>query len=65
LGYCPLENNLCSFAGDVNLRIGTFNPNLMRQQVQTWLALYKLIDATSTATLFSTGGPYINTPPSP
>ena len=65
VGYCPLENNLVSFAGQLNLRLGTFNAGLMRQQLQTWLTTYKLIDATSTATLFSSGGPYANPIPSP
>lgn len=64
LGYCPLENNLVSFAGDFNLRLGTFNASLMRKQIQTWLTTYQIIDSTSTATLFSSGGPYANTPPS-
>jgi hypothetical protein len=65
MGYCPLENNLVSFAGDLNLRMGTFSASLMREQLQTWLTAYKLVDATSTTTLFSSGGPYANTPPSP
>lgn len=65
MGYCPLENNLVSFAGVRNLRMGTFNASLMRQQIETWLDAYRLIDATSTAELFSSGGPYANTPPSP
>jgi hypothetical protein len=65
VGYCPLENNLVSFAGQLNLRLGTFSADLMRTQLQTWLTTYKLIDATSTATLFSSGGPYANPIPSP
>jgi hypothetical protein len=65
MGYCPLENNLVSFAGVQNLRMGTFNPSLMRHQIATWLDAYRLIDATSTAELFSSGGPYANKPPSP
>lgn len=65
MGYCPLENNLVSFAGRQNLKMGTFNPSLMRQQITTWIDAYQIVDATSTATLFSSGGPYANTPPSP
>jgi hypothetical protein len=65
MNYTPLENNLVSFAGPANLRMGTFNPSLMRHQIVTWLDAYQMIDATSTAELFSSGGPYVNTPPSP
>jgi hypothetical protein len=29
-----------------------FNASFMRHQIETWLATYQLIDATSTSTLF-------------
>ncbi len=56
MGYCPLENNLVSFAGKPNLK--DFNADYMRKQLVTFLDLYQSVDATSTDELFSVGGPY-------
>ena len=63
MGQVPVENNLVTFDGAGHM--ADFNASFMRHQLETYLALYQLIDATSTATLFSSGGPYLNTPPSP
>jgi hypothetical protein len=63
LGDVPIPNQLCTFDGAG--RINNFNASFARHQIETWLATYKLIDATSPSTLFSSGGPYANTPPSP
>jgi hypothetical protein len=63
LGDVPIPNQLCTFDGAGHMK--EFNASFMRHQVETWLATYQLIDATSTSTLFSSGGPYNNTPPSP
>jgi hypothetical protein len=62
VGQVPVENNLVTFDGAGHMK--DFNAAFMRHQVQTFLSLYQLIDATSTSTLFSSGGPYKNTPPS-
>jgi hypothetical protein len=63
LGDVPIPNQLCTFDGAAHLV--NFNASFMRQQIETWLAAYQLIDETSTSTLFSSGGPYKNTPLSP
>jgi hypothetical protein len=63
LGDVPIPNQLCTFDGQGHM--SQFNPSFMRHQLETWLTAYQLIDATSTSTLFSSGGPYKNTPPSP
>lgn len=49
--FHPDPYELVSFAGVQNLRMGTFNPSLMRHQIKTWLDAYQIIDATSTAEL--------------